>query len=338
MQEEINKLKITKEQVNDAFLAEQKIYEEFNQLKNNLNRDDHFFYANIEDEFHESSAILKNNIWHYPKKVNYKKKSSFSIWRDFPNYNCYGSNTPEDTLRKSEQEKILYQNNKFRISLYRDEVDGPTDTYWGHKIRSPKYALLNKKGEIIYIDEKKWRFEAILLNEYNPKKPETIYDVFKLKCNPFRYYVIPFSNKEKIKVLSDKLEWLVNTPFNFIEKKEYKEGYVVFLLGLDYYYKKKKYLERHERSTWMVFYGKHKPSFEDILGEIVSLSSMYSDHEDIISLFLSLKNEYSYDLNTLDLRHEERMLYTINKKFLPAIERIFNTAIEKILELIHENI
>ncbi len=315
-------MKVLKADLEAAYLKEEDIYK---QLEDAVNSDpsdpDTFWKRRITHEFKLSDKKNKKfgDIWKSYLLVNgHIHKETYCIWRDYPNY--YGSSdgsTMEEVLAKSETEKILFQGKKYRISLIRDTILPPTDTYWGFRIQPPKYALLDSKGNVIYKDDKKWRFTEVLLNGYEEKDPEDFVALLKRKTNPFRYRIINILEHDKIDDLLKSLDIISDFPSTkcYWGSKHTKDHWVVVLMGMD-----RAFVGSGRNATWFIVKSKKKPDFEFCMRQLKESIDLYDKP---LYEVLEQMQSRKVNLNKLDFTTEDRICYVVEKKLSLSFPHIF---------------
>lgn len=323
--------KVTRKDLDTAFAKEDDFQVQLDSKKG-LVKDEHWSIRYQYD--FEKKPTKCGDIW----KGNRKEDTCYAIWYDFYNYMCHGGMTDEDILAKSETEKVLFQGKNYKISLIRDYIESPTDTCWGYKIVGVKYALFNKKNEIVYKDDKKWRFEEVVLNGYAEKElvVNSFIDEIKIDINPFKCVVVNITDQDKVNDLSDKFEISIDRP----DKKSYydkfikdKNYWVVFLIGMPEFERL-----RRRNTTWFLVNSKTKPTVEECFYDLSRMFEQYTADNKFTKYLNYIKEEYQMDLNKVDLELEERVHDVFNNKFDASFCNVFGIKDRnKVLKYVEED-
>lgn len=323
--------------VDVAFKKEKSIHRQLEKLRNQ-SPSENFWAGSHSREFHlpdhPKSDGLKveqvGDIWRCDFLVNGRDlQEAYAIWRDYPNY--YGSGDGKsmtEVLAASETEKILYTNTKFRIVLLRDEILGTTDTYWGYRIQSPVYALIdNKTNEIVVREDKAWRFKKILTGTLIEQEPKTFVDVLKLH-NPFKLFIVKATETNELEHIESMLKISIDTPTRrFSDDLNRKNLWVCYILG----YGTRGY---DLNCTWWFLQSEDRPTNEEAIIELNDILNWYN-----VDSFVDMINKYrefGYDLNKLKFDDIETKWDQVHRKLIPNIKSVFNiTKLEELHNVIH---
>jgi hypothetical protein len=308
-------MKVSQKDLEAAYQKEEDLHKQLESFN-----DGHFLRTRTHHEFDKKDAKKIGDIWETHTLVNgHIKEKTYSIWHDVPNY--MKGLSLDETLSKSETEKVLFQNKKYRISLLRDTVLPPTDTYWGNRIQPAKYALFDGKGKLIYKDDKKWRFTQTLLHGYEEKQPKGLWETLKAECSPFRYKVINFTDKEQLKTYSDMMGWAIDRPDSRTSFEDLRNDrhWVVMLIGL----RQNGY---KTNSTWFIVESVEKPTIDACLVDLFHVLDYYREKYWVV---LEQMKTDKVDMNTVNFEMVRRIVYVVTGKlysnFLDVLDISGNT-------------
>lgn len=304
-------------------------------------KENNFLCSRTQHEFNaEDGELIEGLVWVtqiHTTGSDFGWKPCISLWRDMIMYQRGVS--IEEGLENSETEKVMVQNERFKVSLIRDEARGATDTCWGTKILNHKFAVFNSENELIYATENDWEFYMLLEGRINPDvDPKGLYE-FMSKGNPFKMKIVPLNDKDATDAILTRLGLGENHLDRFsnqhgtIDKFSNEQGtigdnvFVAIIMGIGTYngwdFKRKGYIWNSETLTWFIFKsGQQNPTNDDALEQLISIHHKY-DHSDFCEV-LAYAQLHKENLNTMDLRFKKLLYDQATEKLFPKVRRIMN--------------
>jgi hypothetical protein len=308
---------------------------------------DNFWGTSFERDFLVENAEKFGDLWKSVVMVNGSEPhDNYSMWQFYPHYNGTGRKYIDGKyydlkgnvildwekflLDNSETEKVLFKNKSIRISLVRKSVIPPTNTYYGYRLSKPIFVLFDNKNNVLYEDDKDWRFKLTITNGYNKPTATDLYSKFA-NNQPFKIKIIPFSNKEEIakyRLLLSFSYWQFDYYYKALPNVE--DLSVCFILGYD------NNRDRHDVCTWFFVNTKDVTNRNDIFRNIIDIVDKYN-FADTVEFLMNEKAIYKTDLNQLDLGVEDRFRYLVYEKFTNKIEKIFKMKYDKFKKIVLES-
>lgn len=290
------------------------------------------------------------NIGEFNTTIDKELKTlpQLSLWWTVPNY--MGKATYDEVWKKSQRLKVIHSENGYDFVIIRDQLDRPTETYYGHKFSyrventfyNHKLAIMKKKKVIFFCFER-WEFENFCEGiKYKERTPETPSEIFRY-FNPFKILVLPFNDKKGKELCKTRYgTHCDNEPYSIVNELS-KNGYtmyteqlwVVHIMGMGRYsegYRRDKHI-----TTWFLMGSKTKPTINEALSHMMHELNIY-DQGDFAELMVYFKDEIGMDMNKVNFLAEQRIMDLWQRKFMTTLEVLMNTTYKEIKEFWNENI
>lgn len=274
----------------------------------------------------KDKVVQYNNFWEMSFYWNGVKEQRCAVlWRNGSSGDArgYSESAQNRLIGNSEISKTLFDNGKIKITIERREVLPPTESIWAYRFGRPVFVLYVNGVEKCF-DKERWLFEKKCLNRVKPKTPKTLFEKLKFENSPFRLLIVNSRDTERIKELSEKLDFAIDKPFKYDYFDSYKDKanvWVVFILGLKGFGKES---YRKRNATWFLVDSLKKPTNDYCLEVLFKTLKIY-EHDSFIEYLIQCQNN-GINLNRLNLLSEERIYNMMNGKFKENIKSILNVS------------